>query len=188
MDYSGQSTRGVTSNNEYANAQVASAESYTEGVNRTATVPIVNIDTALPSTSTMTNLASGSASAQDFSMAFYQQQLMLNHQLFMQQQQTVSALIGKVDNLSKLVDKKEQPVAQVDEITKVKQLRRQIIRGKTHAISDSDLQDISSDSDNSHSDSDEEISDNEIVNNAQCNLEVTDNMKLLRKPLLNALA
>ena len=83
--------------------------------------------------------------------------------------------------MARLTDfQKEQTVVQVNGNTKVKQLRRQITRRKTHAKSDSDLQDISSDSDNSHSDSDEENSDNKNVNNAPCNSIVTDNMKLLQ--------
>ena len=42
----------------------------------------------------------------DVSLAFYQQQFILNHQMFSQQQQTV---IGKVDGLAKMVGNKNQP-------------------------------------------------------------------------------
>ena len=46
---------------------------------------------------------------QDISLIFfYQQQLILNHQLFIQQQQTLSALMGKVEGLGKMMENKSE--------------------------------------------------------------------------------
>lgn len=50
---------------------------------------------AIPIQSTSTGLPTP-----DFSTVFYQQQIMLNQQIFMQQQQTVNALISQDEGLS----------------------------------------------------------------------------------------
>ena len=64
------------------------------GVNRTAELKnINNLISAVPTNSTVPS--------DDLSLAFYQQQVMLKHQMFLQQQQTVNALIGKVNGLTK---------------------------------------------------------------------------------------
>ena len=96
--------RGVALNNDYLNSKHSPAIS--EGVNGTADVNVANVNnqfSAVPSSVP----SNGGAPTQDFPMAFYQQQALLNHQLFMQQQQTVQALIGKVDSLTKYVHSKE---------------------------------------------------------------------------------
>ena len=149
-----------------------------EGVNGTADHQNIN------------NVASSSAiSNPALSLTFYQQQAMLNQQMFIQQQQTVSALITKVEGLAKMVMR--EPNRVTDENTKVDQLPTK--RARTHAMSDSNVEDVSSDSENSDPESDGYNSDRsepdnqsesrkthapmEINDNSP---QITDNMKLLQ--------
>ena len=80
-------------------------------------------------------------------------------QLFLQQQQTVTALINKVDRLTKLVESKEQQL--IDGNVEINISRSQIIKEKTHTMSESqsDLQDISLDSENGEFDEEAEPPD-----------------------------
>ena len=70
--------------------------------------------------------------------------MMLQQQLMLQQQQTVNALIGKVDSLSKLVEQKDKSAVASESRseTKVDELPKQLNRkshskSRTHEISDS---------------------------------------------------
>lgn len=140
-----------------------------EGDNRTADINSLGYSAvpqngAVPSISAVPSTSA--VPTQEHPLSFYQQQMMLNAQMFVQQQQTVNALISKVDGLTKLVETRGEmqtnevqnrvntSVSQTDENTKVKNLRQLIIKEKTktHAMSDSDLQDVSSDSENDDSD------------------------------------
>lgn len=146
-------------------------------VNGTAEVKSVNM--AVPS-------FTPTIPAQDASMAFYQQQIMLNHQIFLQQQQTVNALIGKVDTLTNIVTNREQSLRSSDENTRVEQLPKVAASNvKTHAMSDSNLEDVSSESENGDTDSHGYESDNEHnqeeVKNNEKQSEVSENMKMLQE-------
>ena len=81
---------------------------------------------------------------------------MLNHQMFLQQQQMVNSLIGKVDGLEKIVGKKQQQMPKViEQNTRVKQLPRQ---KRVHTLSESNLsnvEDVSFESDGYNSDASE---------------------------------
>ncbi|MEW8542094.1 MAG: hypothetical protein AB2693_01045 [Candidatus Thiodiazotropha sp.] len=218
--------RGVASSVEYAIAQNRDS-SISEGDNRTAEMNNVNnVSSAIPS-SDQVPLSEGanrtadaslgcSAAAvpsisavpstsamptQELALSFYQQQMMLNAQMFVQQQQTVNTLISKVDGLTKLVETKGESeinqvetgantsASQADGNTKVRQLRQLVIKNKTHAMSDSDLQDISSDSDNGESDYEADNSDKSDTENTlnkseektENSKEVCDNLKLLQE-------
>ena len=141
--------RGVAVNNDYLNSK--HSPSMSEGVNRTADVVNVNSQFSAVPSSVPTN--SGTPTQGEFPLAFYQQQVMLNHQLFMQQQQTVQALIGKVDGLTKLVEnngKSKMDEHCRDDNTKVKHLKA--TDRKSHVLSDSDIEDISSQSEFENSD------------------------------------
>lgn len=86
--------RGVAVNNDDFNSK--HSQLLSEAVDRT--VDIVNVIkqfSAGPS-SVPTNCWTPT---QEFPLVFYQQQEMLNHQLFMQQQQTVRPLLGKLKDL-----------------------------------------------------------------------------------------
>ena len=177
-----------------------------EGDNRTADINSLGYSAvpqngAVPSISAVPSTSA--VPTQEHALSFYQQQMMLNAQMFVQQQQTVNALISKVDGLTKLVEKRGEMetnevqnkantnVSQTDENTKVQNLRQLIIKEKTktHAMSDSDLQDVSSDSENGESDyeddnsekSDIESNPTKSMENAENSKEVSDNMKLLRE-------
>ena len=86
----------------------------------------------------------------------------------MQQQQTVTALIGKVDGLTKLVENSQTKSASDESTrrenrdqnphTRVKQLSREK-PNKTHVLSDSDIEDISSESEFGDSDGEGSQSD-----------------------------
>ena len=175
-----------------------------EGDNRTADINSLGYSAvpqngAVPSISAVPSTSA--VPTQEHALSFYQQQMMLNAQMFVQQQQTVNALISKVDGLTKLVEKRVEMetnevqnkantnVSQTDENTKVQNLRQLIIKEKTHPMSDSDLQDVSSDSENGESDyaddnsekSDIESNPTKSRENAENSKEVSDNMKLLRE-------
>ena len=174
-----ESPGGVASNVNYGVSQ--NDVSLPERSNGTAEVKNVNSG-ADPNTD------SASIPSQDFSLAFYQQQLMLNHQLFIQQQQTVSALMGKVEGLAKIV---ESQSGSPNENTRVKHLPTipEPITRKTHVLSD-----VSSDSENSSSGGEEEESErsetesrpyngnekkDSVTENSENQTEINDNMKLL---------
>ena len=163
-----------------------------EGVNGTAdnATSVNNPISGIPPAALTQNVTP--ATGQDFSMAFYQQQVMLNHQLFIQQQQTVSALIGKVDGLAKLVEnngeKQKASEAKREEKTRVKQLGTGKQSRKTHVLSDSDIEDVSSDSDFGYSEDDEGQSDNSDLNASDKKDDKKDNeteASDLRKSLQN---
>ena len=75
---------------------------------------------------------------------------MLNAKLFIQLQHTVNTLINKVDDFAKLVETNEKQ-GHPDQSTMVSQLRQNRSRANAHTtaltMSDSDLQEVSSDSD-----------------------------------------
>lgn len=76
-------------------------------------------------------------------LGFYQQQFAINQQLLLQQQQTVNTLINKVDSLSKLVEKRNKKQSAVRESnTPPANIRKR----KYHVLSDSDIEDVSSES------------------------------------------
>ena len=109
---------------------------------------------------------------------------MLNAQLFVQQQHTVNALISKVDGLAKLVEtnaKKGNP----DQSTTVSLLRPNRSRANAHTtahnMSDSDLQEVSLDSDNEDSEYEEGNSDTDTVASKDRKQGVSDNMQLLQE-------
>ena len=147
-----------------------------EGFNRTAEAQNVNNSEAVPA----------------MSLAFYQPQMMLNHQMFLQQQQTVNALIGKVDGLARMVGNNEQTRTVDEGNTRVKQLPR---KRKFHTLSDSNVEDISSESENSEGESDGYNSDasecernnegrntdaTKAVTENMGELQISDNMRLLQ--------
>ena len=175
------STRGVLTRDHSATAQQMGETQLplSEGGSRTADATNVNnISSALQSTS---------ASATPDYSSFYHQQIMINAQLFLQQQQTVNALIGKVDGLTRLVENREEQTASADENTRIKQLsRKAVISQKTHVMSDSDLQDVSSASEDGESESEDENDDKSDSEDAPSLLqknkekpEVSENMKML---------
>ena len=92
-DYSAQiqneasTSRGVASETSY--------RTISRRGNGTAEDTFVN-NPAVPTTEPVFSIPS-----QDFSLNFYQQQIMLNHQMFLQQQQTINALMSKVKGLTK---------------------------------------------------------------------------------------
>ena len=93
------------------------------------------------------NSHGGALSTPDLSLTIYQQQMMLNHQMFLQQQQTVNALIGKVEGLAKIVNNRES-AGKSDKSPRVSELKQtKSKRGKPHehVLSDSDIEDVSSD-------------------------------------------
>ena len=184
----------------------------TGGVNGTAEENMNNVTnvTAVPTSGfAMTHVLSqglnGTAEAQninnaavprnDTSLAFNQQQIMLNHQMFLQQQQTVNSLIGKVDGLAKMAGNKQQTTKVTEQNTRVKQLPRQ---RRVHTLSDSNIsnvEDVSSESENSEFESDGYNSDvsecernNDLTNTESAkqvtdnigDAQVSDNMKLLQ--------
>ena len=177
-----------------------------EGENRTADINSLGYlavpqNGAVPSISAVQSTSA--APTQEHALSFYQQHMMLNAQMFVQQQQTVNALMSKVDELTKLIEtrgemetnevqnKANTTVSQTDENTKVQNLRQLIVKEKTktHAMSNSDLQDVSSDSENGESDyendnsekSDIESNPSKSGENAKNSKEVSDNMKLLQE-------
>ena len=128
----------------------------TRGVNSTAEENMNNVTnvTAVPTSGfAMTQVLSqglnGTAEAQninntavprnDTPLAFNQQQIMLNHQMFSQQQQRVNSLIGKVDGLAKMVGNKQQTTKVTEQNTRVKQLPRQ---RRVHTLSDSNISNV----------------------------------------------
>ena len=171
----------------------------TVGVNGTAEENMNNVTnvTAVPTsgfamTPVLSQGLNGTAEAQniknaavpknDRSWAFYKQQLMLNHQMFLQQQQTVNSLIGKVDGLVKMVGNKQQTTKVTEQNTRVKQLPRQ---RQVHTLSDSNIsnvEDVSSESQNSEFESDGYNSDvsecerNSDLRNTESAKQVTDNI------------
>ena len=149
------SPRGVATNCDHAIAHGSGIPLHSplpEGGNRTADVITINNSSSTLPTNT-------AVQTHDVS-TFFQQQMLLNAQLFLQQQQTVNALINKVDGLYKLVEYKGQQ--SIDENAEVNITRSQIIREKTHTMSGSlsDLQDFSSESENGEFDDEAEQSDN----------------------------
>ena len=149
-----------------------------EGVNRTASIGLTAAVPTNPIPSTSAD------PTQDNALSVYQQQIMLNAQLFVQQQHTVNALINKVDGLAKLVEtnaKKGNP----DQSTTVSQLRPNRSRANAHTtahnMSDSDLQEVSSDSDNEDSEYEEGNSDTDTVASKDRKQGVSDNMQLLQE-------
>lgn len=99
----------------------------------------------------------GGLPAQDGHLQFYQQQLMLNQQMMLQQQQTVNSLIGKIDTLSKFVHKEStDPISTTgSENVKLSTINR---KRESHVLSDSSVEDVSSDSE-FYSDSDGSVDD-----------------------------
>ena len=61
----------------------------------------------------VTNVNKSHSADQGFSMAYYQQQIMMQQQLMLQQTQTVNSLIGKVDNLAKIVEQKKSTETEI---------------------------------------------------------------------------
>lgn len=181
---------GMITHDDFATAQQISDSQLplSEGGNRIADTANVNNHTSgITSNSAATvqhdfSSVTNAAIQSDFS--FYQQQCVLNAQLFVQQQQTVNTLIGKVDELSKKFENTQQSGASVNENTRVKQItRKEVIRQKTHALSDSDLEDVSEASENEESDvednyaqSDSDTSQNQAQENSEG---VSENMKML---------
>ena len=101
-------------------------------------------------TAEVTNVNKSKCTAQEqgISLAYYQQQMMLQQQLMMQQQQTVNVLIGKVDNLARIIGQKEHTSPEAENISrkqmklKVNELPKQTDHksrsdSRTHEISDS---------------------------------------------------
>ena len=91
----------------------------------------------------------------------YHQQFVLNQQLLVQQQQTVNSLINKVDSLTKLVEKrnKTQPMICGSSTPPVDNECNK--RKRTyHVLSDSDIEDISSESQGEDNSDSECLSDN----------------------------
>ena len=141
------------------------------------------------------NINNAAVPRNDTSLAFYQQQIMLKHQMFLQQQQTVNSLIGKVGGLAKMVGNKQQTTKVTEQNTRVKQLPRQ---RRVHTLSDSNIsnvEDVSSESENSEFESDGYNSDvsecernNDLTNTESAkqvtdnigDVQVSDNMKLLQ--------
>lgn len=77
----------------------------------------------------------------------FQQQFALNQQLLLQQQQTVTALMGKVDKLTKIVEKRKKTQALLPiSITPPANVGDGGRKRKHHTLSDSDVEDISSES------------------------------------------
>ena len=109
--------------------------------------------------------------SQDFSVAFYQQQAMINHNLIMQQHQTVSALVDKVDGLAKKVENKS---GSADENTRVKQLPTQPRSSKYEQRKTHDLSDVSSELENSSSDGEGYESERTVSETKHNNNENTD--------------
>ena len=70
-----------------------------EGVNRTATL---GLSAVVPSTNPVPSTSA--SPTQESALSVYQQQIMLNAQLFVQQKHTVKTLINKVNGLAKLVE------------------------------------------------------------------------------------
>ena len=184
----------------------------TGGVNGTEEVNMNNVTnvTAVPTsgfamTPVLSQGLNGTAEAQninntavprnDTSLAFNQQQIMLNHQMFLKQQQTVNSLIGKVDGLAKMVGNEQQTTKVTKQNTRVKQLPRQ---RRVHTLSDSNIsnvEDVSSESENSEFESDGYNSDvsecernNDLTSTESAKqvtdnigeVQVSDNMKLLQ--------
>lgn len=173
------STRGVITRDHFATVQGEPRLTLPEGGKGTADASnVYNISSAPPSTN--------ASITQDFS-SFYQQQIMLNAQLFLQQQQTVNTLIGKVDGLTKLVENRGEQTVTPDENTRIRQLtRKDVIRQKTHVMSDSDAHDDSSTSEDGDSDSETGYADksdgednSSVLQNKQTQPEVSENMKML---------
>ena len=82
---------------------------------------INNLSSALQSTSSL--------ATPEYS-SFYHQQIMINAQLFLQQQQTVNVLIRKVDGLIRLVENRKEQTASVDENTRIKQISKKEVINK----------------------------------------------------------
>ena len=161
---------------------VASETSYGSMGNGTAEATFVN-NLAVPTTEPVSSLPS-----QDFSLNFYQQQIMLNHQMFLQQQQTINALMGKVEGLTKDAANKMSALTDGHTVTPMQNRINTVT--KAHVLSD-----VSSDSDHSSSEggynsdqSDDRPSTfsvhaNSIRTNAvnqSGEVETNDNMKLLK--------
>ena len=126
-------------------------------------------------------------------LAFYQQQMMLNHQMMIQQQQTVNSLIGKVDSLSKLVGQKDSANLTIKELPK-----NSVTKVRSHTLARP--HDISSDSSDEEQSEEEAVVDSELESvysehntndNAQIlesrnekqddNTQANNNMKLLQE-------
>ena len=126
-------------------------------------------------------------------LTFYQQQMMLNHQMMIQQQQTVNSLIGKVDSLSKLVGQKDSANLTIKELPK-----NSVTRVRSHTLARP--HDISSDSSDEEQSEEEAVVDSELESvysehntndNAQIpeprnekqddNTQANNNMKLLQE-------
>ena len=71
----------------------------------------------------LVNSHGGALSTPDLSLTIYQQQMMLNHQMFLQQQQTVNALTGKVEGLAKIVNNRES-AGKSDKSPRVSELKQ----------------------------------------------------------------
>ena len=140
----------------------------------------------------------GLQTSEGLSFSFYQQQLMLNHQIMLQQQQTVNSLIGKVESLEKRVDNKEKTSEKTVSNTQITQGKLNSLPKhrayNSHAISDTSIEDVSSASERSGEESDGYSSEEDAnqplsvgADNLTTNLvpkdkvKITSNMDLLRE-------
>lgn len=120
---------------------------------------------------------------QGLSMAYYQQQIMMQQQLMLQQTQTVNSLIGKVDNLAKIVEQKKSTETEISGNklkVKVNQLNKRTNQNANAESRENESSGRTNQSSNAHSRA-HEISDVSDVNNSDGESSEDENWGLERQ-------